>query len=235
MREKIIVVGGSSGMGLAAARRFHAEGYQVTISSRSRARIDSALAEVGGGTGYVLDYTQPDTVPAFFKLAGAHHHLVLAAAGAPAWGPFEGLSQAQFRTAFDTKFWGYVSCLQSALPKLEPSGSVILVGGAAARAAMPGTAGLAAVNGAIERMGITLARELAPRRVNVLSPGLVDTPAYDAMPEAQRSGMYRDAAARLPAGRIGKPADIAEALLFLVRDGYVTGTVLEVDGGAHLG
>lgn len=235
MREKVIIVGGSSGMGLAAAQRFHVEGYDVIISSRGQPRIDAALTEIGGGAGYLLDYTEPDTISAFFGRAGAHRHLVLAAAGEPAWGAFERLSEDRFRTAFDTKFWGYFKCLKCALPGLHETGSVTLISGAAGRTAIPGMAGLAAVNGAIERMGITLARELAPRRVNVLSAGLVDTPAYDEMQEAQRDDMFRDATERLPVGRVGKPADIAEALLFLVRDSFVTGTVLDVDGGVRLG
>lgn len=235
MGEKIIIIGGSSGIGLAAARRFKAEGYDVIISSRSRARIDAALTEIGGGAGYCLDYAEPDTIAAFFDRAGGHSHLVLAAAGEPAWGLFQDLSVTDFRTAFDTKFWGYVTCLQRALPALHDSGSVTLIGGAAGRTAVPGMAGLAAVNGAIERMGITLARELAPRRVNVLSPGLVATPAYDDWPSDRRDAMYRDAASSLPAGRVGVPDDIAEALLFLVRSSFVTGAVLDVDGGVRLG
>ena len=109
------------------------------------------------------------------------------------------------------------------------------MGGAAARFTLPGTAGLAAVNGAIERMGLTLAKELAPRRVNVLSPGLVDTPAYDWMAPEARRGMLEGAAAKLPVQRVGTPEDIAEAVLFLVRSPYVTGTVLDMDGGARLG
>ncbi|MEN8167032.1 MAG: SDR family oxidoreductase [Pseudomonadota bacterium] len=235
MSEKIIIIGGSSGMGMAAARRFRAEGYEVFISARSQARIDATLAEIGGGAGHRLDYTEHDTVAAFFEQAGAHQHLVLAAAGPPAWGPFGELSPERLQAAFDSKFWGYFRCLQSALRGLDARGSVTMVTGAAARAAIPGTAGLAAVNGAIERLGLTLARELAPRRVNVISPGLVDTPAYATMPGEQREKMYRDTASHLPIGRIGQPADIAEALLFLVRDGYVTGAVLDVDGGTHLG
>ncbi len=96
-------------------------------------------------------------------------------------------------------------------------------------------AGVAAVNGAIERMGLTLAKEVAPLRVNVLSPGLVDTPAYDWMPADQKQGMLQDAAAKLPVQRYGRVEDIAEAVLFLIREPYITGAVLDVDGGARLG
>ena len=105
--------------------------------------------------------------------------------------------------------------------------------GAAARAAMPGTAGVAAVNGALQSMVPTLARELAPLRVNALSPGLVATPVYDGMPQSARDAMYRQAADRLPVRRIGAAEDLGSAALFLMSNGYTTG-ILDVDGGARL-
>jgi NAD(P)-dependent dehydrogenase (short-subunit alcohol dehydrogenase family) len=111
---------------------------------------------------------------------------------------------------------------------------VVLVTGAAARAAMPGTAGVAAVNGALQAMVPTLARELAPVRVNALSPGLVATPVYDGMAAQAREAMYRQGAERLPVRRIGAPADLGLAALFLMTSGYTTGIVLDVDGGARL-
>lgn len=235
-KEKIVIIGGSSGMGLASARRFAAEGYQVIISARSQARIAEALKKIGSdAAGFVLDYTDSKSIPAFFQSVGTFDHLLLAGAGPPAWGPFSGLNPGVLAKAFETKFWGYFNCLQAALPTVRKDGSVILVTGAAARTPIPGTAGLAAVNGAIERMGITLAKELAPLRVNVVSPGIVDTPAYDTMPAEQKAAMFQDAASRLPVQRVGRPKDIADAAFFLVRDPYVTGIVLDVDGGVRMG
>jgi NAD(P)-dependent dehydrogenase (short-subunit alcohol dehydrogenase family) len=234
--EKVVIIGGSSGMGLASGRRLAAEGYQVIISARSRARIAEALEKIGSdAAGFTLDYTDPKSIPAFFKSVGAFDHLLLAGAGPPAWGAFAALRAEALTTAFEIKFWGYFRCLQAALPTLRKDGSVILVTGAAARTAIPGTAGLAAVNGAIERMGITLAKELAPLRVNVLSPGIVDTPAYDQMPAEQKATMLRDTASQLPVQRYGRVDDIAEAVLFLTRERYITGAVLDVDGGIRIG
>jgi NAD(P)-dependent dehydrogenase (short-subunit alcohol dehydrogenase family) len=235
-QQKIVIVGGSSGMGLASAQRLDREGYRVVITARTEARIDEALSRMGGAvSGQTLDYADPPSIATAFAQIGAFDHLVLAGAGPAAWGAFAELSRDALRAAFDSKFWGYFDTLQAALPYLADKGSITLVSGAAARVALPGTAGLAAVSGAIERMGLTLAKELAPRRVNVLSPGLVDTPAYDWMaPEAHR-GMLEGTAAKLPVQRYGTPEDIAEAVLFLVRNPYVTGTVLDVDGGARLG
>ncbi len=112
--------------------------------------------------------------------------------------------------------------------------SVTMVTGAASRAAMPGTSGVAAVNGALQSMVPTLARELSPIRVNALSPGLVATPVYDGMDASARDAMYRQGAERLPVRRIGSAEDLGEAALFLMTNGYTTGIVLDVDGGARL-
>jgi len=234
--QTVVIVGGSSGMGLASAQRLEREGYRVVITARTQARVDAALSRMGGAvSGQTLDYADPASIAAAFAQIGAFDHLVLAAAGPAAWGAFAELSRDALRAAFDSKFWGYFDTLHAALPHLADRGSITLVSGAAARVALPGTAGLAAVNGAIERMGMTLAKELAPRRVNVLSPGLVDTPAYDWMAPEARRGMLEGTAAKLPVQRYGTPEDIAEAVLFLVRNPYVTGAVLDVDGGARLG
>jgi NAD(P)-dependent dehydrogenase (short-subunit alcohol dehydrogenase family) len=235
-QESVVIVGGSSGMGLASARRLEREGYRVVITARTQARVGEALSRIGGAvSGQTLDYADLPSIATAFAQIGAFDHLVLAGAGPAAWGAFAELSRDALRAAFDSKFWGYFDTLKAALPYLADKGSITLVSGAAARVALPGTAGLAAVNGAVERMGITLARELAPRRVNVLSPGLVDTPAYDWMAPEARRDMLEGTAAKLPVQRYGTPEDIAEAVLFLVRNPYVSGTVLDVDGGARLG
>jgi NAD(P)-dependent dehydrogenase (short-subunit alcohol dehydrogenase family) len=235
-QEKVAVIGGSSGIGLACAKRLAAESYEVVISARSPERITQALGTLKAEcTGFVLNYSDPASIKAFFQALGPFDHLVLAGAGPAAWGAFNGLKPAALEGAFSSKFWGYFHCLQAALLNLRKDGSATLISGAAARTAIPGTSGLAAVNGAIERMGITLAKELAPLRVNVLSPGLVDTPAYDWMPPDQKEGMLQDAAAKLPVRRVGQPDDIAESVLFLIRERYITGAVLDVDGGVRLG
>jgi len=235
-QQKVVIVGGSSGMGLATAQRLTRETYSVVITARTQVRVDEALGQIGGAaSGQVLDYADRAGIAAAFARVGAFDHLVVAGAGPAAWGAFAALSRDALQAAFDSKFWGYFDTLQAALPTLADRGSITLVSGAAARVTLPGMAGLAAVNGAIERMGLTLAKELAPRRINILSPGLVDTPAYDWMAPEARRGMLEGTAAKLPVQRYGTPEDIAEAVLFLVRSPYVTGAVLDVDGGVRLG
>jgi NAD(P)-dependent dehydrogenase (short-subunit alcohol dehydrogenase family) len=124
--------------------------------------------------------------------------------------------------------------LQAALPYLRQDGSVTLLTGSASRAARPGTAALAAVNGGLTQMAQTLARELAPLRVNAISPGLVKTGVYDAMPQEARAALFARAAESLPVGRTGEPEDVAEAIRFVIANGFTTGALLDVDGGGRL-
>ncbi|MBI5040046.1 MAG: SDR family oxidoreductase [Gammaproteobacteria bacterium] len=232
----IVIVGGSSGIGFACARRLAQMGYRVVITARTQARVDETLAKLAHDiAGQPLDYADRPGIAAAFARIGAFDHLVLAGAGPATWGAFESLDRDAVQAAFASKFWGYFDTLQAALPQLAKQGSITLVSGAAARVALPGTVGLAAVNGAIERMGVTLAKELAPRRVNVVSPGLVDTPAYDWMAPEARQAMLDGAAAKLRVQRYGTPDDIAQAVAFLMTNPYVTGSILDVDGGVRLG
>jgi NAD(P)-dependent dehydrogenase (short-subunit alcohol dehydrogenase family) len=144
------------------------------------------------------------------------------------------LKEEALRAAFDNKFWGYWRATQALAPKLPAGGAIVMVTGAAGRAAMPGTSGLAAVNAAIAGMAQVLAVELAPRRVNIVSPGLTETEAYAGMPPRQREAMFAGAAAKLPVGRTGQPGDLADAILFALSNLFLTGAIIDVDGGAHL-
>ena len=182
---------------------------------------------------YQLDFTKETSVKDFFSSIGSIDHLVLAGAGPAAWGSFVDLDAMALQNAFTNKFWGYFYCTKSAIPNLRQDGSIVFVVGAACRTAIPNTAGLAAVNGAIVSMALTLAKELAPLRVNILSPGLVDTPAYDWMPQAQKEVFFQQMGGNLPVGRVGQPSEIASAILFLLGNGFVTGSVLDVDGGSR--
>lgn len=234
-QQRILIIGGSNGMGLAAARSLARDGAEVLIAGRSQAKLDAALATIEGrAAGYVADFTDQASLAALFERIGRIDHLVLAASANAAWGPFASIDAPALRAALDGKLIGYWQSLQAALPHLRRDGSVVMLSGAASRTAMPGTAGLAAVNGAITQMGQTLARELAPLRVNVVSPGLVDTPAYDGLPADAKAGMFAGAAKSLPVGRTGTPEDVAAAIAYLLDNGFTTGALLDVDGGARM-
>ncbi|MFH8393133.1 SDR family oxidoreductase [Streptomyces sp. NPDC018036] len=233
--QRVVVMGGSSGIGEAAAALFAADGAEVVVTGRDREKLEAAAGRIGGKTStYRLDGTDPAQIDAFFDRSGPLDHLVLSLSGAAGAGPFAELDLAELETGFAAKFWPYVRILRAALPHLRADGSVTLVTAASARAAFPGTAGLAAINGALEAMVPPLAVELAPLRINAVSPGVVDTPWWDAMPAARREALFQGIADSTPAGRVGHPGDIARALHLLATNGFMTGVVLDCTGGANL-
>lgn len=233
--KKIVIIGGSSGMGLATAQRLALEGLHVVIASRSEKKLQAALSKIEGtAESKSLDFTDEQSVRSFFEWVGPFDHLVLMAAGLPAWGTLPEIETVALESAFKAKFWGHFFCAKYALPKLRESGSILFTIGGAARSAIPGTAGVAAVNGAIMCMAFTLAKELAPIRVNILSPGLVDTPAYNWMSNEEKQGFFKQMGGDLPVGRVGKADEIAEAAHYLLMNGYTTGAILDVDGGGRL-
>ncbi|GHI05890.1 short-chain dehydrogenase [Streptomyces cellostaticus] len=233
--QRVVVMGGSSGIGEATAASFAADGAEVVITGRGQDRLDAAAARIEGKVStYRLDAADRSAVDAFFDRSGPVDHLVLALSGSKGGGAFAELDLAELAAGFDGKFWPHVNVLQAALPALRPGGSVTLVTAASARAALPGTAGLAAINGALEAMVPPLAVELAPLRINAVSPGVVDTPWWDAVPAEQRGALFDGFAASTPVGRVGRPEDIARAVHMLAANDFVTGVVLEATGGATL-
>jgi NAD(P)-dependent dehydrogenase (short-subunit alcohol dehydrogenase family) len=234
-QQRILIIGGSSGMGLASARQLVLAGADVFIAGRDAERLQAAVQSLQGkAVGVAADCTDPKSLAGLMARVGRLDHLVLAAGGTAAWGPFSHTTPEALRRAFDTKLLGYWQALQAALPILRKDGSVLMLTGAASRVAMNGTAGLAAINGGITQMAQTLARELAPLRVNVISPGLVDTPAYDGMPAEAKAGMFAGAAKSLPVGRVGRSEDIAAAVELLLANTFATGVLLDLDGGARM-
>jgi NAD(P)-dependent dehydrogenase (short-subunit alcohol dehydrogenase family) len=236
--QRIVVIGGSSGMGLAVARAAGAEGAAVVIAARDAERLARARATVAGEvTTRVLDARDEAAVRAFFRDLGGLDHLVTTAhessAGLGAMRPFPELDLAAARRFMDGKFWSQVTAARHAVPVLPAHGSITLISGVASRKAMPRHTAVAAVNGAVEAFARALAHEIRPRRVNVVAPGLTATPTYDAIPEPERAAFFAARAAHLPVGRVGTPEDIAETVLYLMKNGYSTGTVVDVDGG-HL-
>ena len=232
--QRILIVGGSSGIGLETARLAAQRGAEVLIVGRNPERLRAARRSIGMDLQEMkADFTDETSVARLMERAGRIDHLVLAISINPALGHFREVGLLALRRAFEGKLFGYWACVQQALPVLRLDGSVTMLAGAASRVAVPGTAGVAAVNGAITQMAQTLAKELAPLRVNVVSPSMIDTPAFDGMPAGQRQAMFDNAAAAVPVKRIGRAAEIAEAVMFLIGSGFTTGALLDVDGGAR--
>lgn len=234
--QRVAVIGASAGIGEATARAFAAGGASVTITGRSKDRLDQAAQRIGYPVDVAeLDATDRAALDAFFAGTGTIDHLVLTASpGAVGAGPFAGLDEDALRQAFDGKVFAHVKAIQAALPRLRPDGSVTIVSAASARAGLAGTAGLAAANGALESLVAPLAVELAPLRVNAVSPGVIDTQWWNAMPDDQRRAYFDASAAATPVRRIGRPEDVAGAIVYLAGAGFVSGTVLECTGGSNL-
>jgi NAD(P)-dependent dehydrogenase (short-subunit alcohol dehydrogenase family) len=227
----VVVVGGSSGIGLATARLMGARGAAVTVVGRDQGKLDAALPTLGSAArAEAVDAADRAALDALFGRIGPLDHLVLAASGGAGAGPFTSLAAAELRRGFEAKFWVHWHATQAALPHLGPGGSITFIAAASSRRANPGTSGLAAVNGALERMVPTLARELAPIRVNAVSPGVIDTPWWADKPPA----LFEQARRQAPLARAGQPEEVADAIAFLIGNAFVTGVVLDVDGGMHL-
>ncbi|MCX3058434.1 SDR family oxidoreductase [Streptomyces beihaiensis] len=230
-----VVMGGSSGIGEATAALFARGGAEVTITGRDEARLAAAAERIGGKTGtYRMDATDQADIDAFFTTVAPIDHLIVSVSGAAGSGPFEQLEVAELARGFDAKFWPQLRILKSALPHLTEHASVTLITAASAGSAFPGTSGLAAINGALNAMVPPLAVELAPRRINAVSPGVIDTPWWDRVPAERREELFEALVATTPVGRVGAAQDVAQAIVSLATNGFITGVVLDCTGGANL-
>jgi len=227
--KKIVVAGGTSGIGLATARKFKLQGGIVTVTGRNAEKLRAA-ADLGLKTA-ALDSRDRKALDAFFAKHGAFDHLVVAVSGGKGMGEFAKLPLAELREGFEEKFWSQLETVQSALPYLQTGGSVTLITAISAVAKLPGVSGLAAVNGALEHMVPIWAREWRTIRVNAVSPGVIDTPWWDFVPREDRQAAFAQYTAGLPVARAGRPEEVADAIVFLAGNGYITGKVLGIDGG----
>ena len=232
-----VIIGGSAGIGLAAAQRLAAEGHAVTVVGRDPDRLKRAVEQIGTDTarGVVADLCDRASLESLFAQVGALDHLVVTAPGNGGMGRLTELDLSGLLAAFDSKLVAAAHAIQCAVPHLSKSGSITLVSAQSAQSALAGTAGLAAVNGAVETMVPVLALELSPIRVNAVSPGVIDTGWWDrVVPEDQRQELFAGFAASIPVGRVGRPEEIADVIALLVRNGFMTGAVIPADGGGRL-
>jgi len=226
--KKVVVVGGSSGIGLATAELAKGEGADVIIASRNVERLDAAANRLNA-VAIPADVTSDASVTELFRRCGAADHVVVTAAQLRT-GPFRTVAMEDVRATMEAKFWGAWRVARAA--EFRPGGSLTLVSGYLSVRPRPNSAIIGAANGALESLARSLALELAPVRVNAVSPGIIDTPIRAAMPEEARRDMLAKTAAALPVGRVGLGEDIARQILAFMTIGFATGSIVYLDGGA---
>jgi NAD(P)-dependent dehydrogenase (short-subunit alcohol dehydrogenase family) len=233
--KRIVVLGGTSGLGFAAAEAATREGAQVVVASGRQQRVDRALASLPAGSeGHVVDLTNEEQVSSFFARIGAFDHLVYTAGDSLLLSELAATSLADVRSAFEVRYWGALTAVKYGSPHIRPGGSIVLTTGIASARPSKGWVAPASILGAMEAMTRALAVELAPIRVNTVSPGVVRTAMWDQLSEETREGLYRDVGAKLLVERVGEASEVAETYLYLMRQTFSTGQVVVVDGGGVL-
>jgi NAD(P)-dependent dehydrogenase (short-subunit alcohol dehydrogenase family) len=233
--KRVVILGGTSGIGLATAKAAQREGAAVVVASSRRQRVDNALAVLQGkAQGEVVDLADESQVRALFERIGAFDHLVYSAGETLHLEALHKMQVDQARGFADLRFWGAFMAAKYGSPHIRLGGSITLTNGVAALRPQKGWTVAASICGAMEALTRALAVELAPIRVNAVCPGVVKTELWSGMTDSDRAAMYRDIGEKLPVGRVGEADDLAQAYLYLMRQGYSTGQVIVVDGGAVL-
>jgi NAD(P)-dependent dehydrogenase (short-subunit alcohol dehydrogenase family) len=227
--KKIIVAGGTSGIGLVTAQLCKESGASVTVTGRNAEKLNAAK-QTGLQTAEV-DSSNPIALETFFKSSGKIDHLVIALGSTKGAGNFADLPLKDLRAGFEEKYWSHLNTLKAALPYVNNTGSITLITAITGSGKMPGTSGLGSINGALEIMVPILAKEFKPLRINAVSPGVVDTPWWDFLPANIKKETFEGYALQIAVGRVAQPSDIAQAILFLTENEYMTGKIIGCDGG----
>lgn len=232
--KKIILLGGSSGIGLAVAKAAANEGAAVIIVSSNQKRIDEALKQLPENTlGYAVDLSKEQNIKAFFSEMSSFDHLVYTAGENINLGIINETEVDFAKQYFNLRYWGAFTAVKYAQQKLNAGGSICLTGGIASQRPGKGWSLGASICAAMEGFTRAMAVELAPIRVNLVSPGVVKTNLWNSLSDQDREGMY-ESGANLPVGRVGEAEDVAQTFLYLMKQNYGTGQVITVDGGAVL-
>lgn len=233
--KRVVVLGGSSGIGLAVARQAASQGARVVIASSSAERVQNAIESVGGESrGQAVDLSDERAVAAFFSELGTFDHLVFTAGDSLHLNDLASTDLQQARHAFELRYWAALAAVKYGSPHIRKEGSIVLTTGIAGQRPRKGWAIAASVCGSIEALTRALAVELAPIRVNAVSPGVVRTNLWQNMDAAEREHLYESVGNSLPVGRVGEADDVAQAFLFLMQEGFSTGQTVVVDGGTVL-
>ncbi len=233
--KRVIIVGGSSGIGLAVAEKVALLGAEVVIVSSKAERVQEAIKSIGGeARGQAVDVSDEKAVESFFTSLGAFDHLVFTAGDSLQLHGLADTNLKQARHAFELRYWSALATVKYGSPQIRKGGSIVLTTGVAGRRPHSGWVIAASVCGTIEALTRALAIELAPIRVNAVCPGVVRTNLWKNMSSVEREQLFESVGKRLPVGRVGEAHDIAQAYLFLMLEGFSTGQTAVVDGGTVL-
>jgi NAD(P)-dependent dehydrogenase (short-subunit alcohol dehydrogenase family) len=233
--KRVVVLGGSSGIGLEVARQAASQGASVVIASSSAERVQKAVESVGGETqGQALDVSDERAIATFFSKLGAFDHLVFTAGDSLHLHDLASTDLQQARHAFELRYWSALAAVKHGNPHIRKGGSIVITTGIAGLRPQKGWVIAASVCGTIDALTRALAVELAPIRVNAVSPGVVRTNLWQSMPAPERERLFETVGKSLPVGRVGEAHDVAQAYLFLMQEGFSTGQTIVVDGGTVL-
>lgn len=232
--KRAIVLGGTSGIGLAATRQLEAAGASVVACSRSESNLATAKDATGEAVSFrSIDVLDRDALTALFEAEAGFDILVNAATGGErASGPFLQMDLDGFQGSF-RKLWGYTNSVRLAAEHMAEDAAIVLVSGYPAKKSNPGSSAIATVGNAVEGFVRAVAPELAPRRINVVSPGIIDTPMFAATGDA-RANFLSGATRNMLIKRAGTADEVASAIIFVIQNDYMTGASIDVDGGATL-
>lgn len=226
--KRIVIVGGSSGIGLSLSEQLLAEGSEVVIASRSLDKLLTAKKKLNDEVSTCeLDASDEKSVIKFFSKIGSFDHLVVTIKPDHLVSPFNESNVIDAKQAFDSKFWGQYHLVRHGLKNISACGSIVLTSGIASARSYKGFSGTAAINGAIESLIKSLSGEISPVRINAVSPGFIERHDDD----NDRLNTVKSLGARPPINRLGTPKEVAEAYLYLLKNEYSTGSVLILDGG----
>jgi NAD(P)-dependent dehydrogenase (short-subunit alcohol dehydrogenase family) len=236
--QTVVVVGGSSGIGLGVAKAALGRGSRVVIAGRSQEKLRRAVAALGASPRVhtqVVDMIDEAAVARMFDAIGPFDHLVSTAGAPPPGDPLGQTDLGAARAFIDNKLVGAIALAKHALKSLRPGGSITFTSGVNKdRPPVPGGAVVTAVAGSFGFLAHALALELAPTRVNIVSPGWVDTPMWDELVGEGKVALLGDMASRLPSRRVASADDVARAYLYLMDSEFVTGETMHIDGGQRL-
>ena len=233
--KRIVVLGGSSGIGLAVAQQAATQGATAIIASSNADRVKQAVATLGAkAEGHAFDLSNENDIKNFFQKVGDFDHLVFTAGDTLQLNELVETDLTKARRAFELRYWAVLAAVKHASKYIRKGGSISLTTGVAGERPHKGWTLAASVCGAIVSLTRALAVELAPIRVNAVSPGVVRTNLWQNLSERERDDMYESVGNSLLVGRVGEAWEIARAYLFLMQEGYSTGQTVVVDGGAVL-